>query len=105
MALLIVNDAPKELIKLLPKVDFSSISNADRPQKLRDLKQLADKFIPARLTPVSKANVNVYDLPNVPNELANLINTYEWKKVPQIKISLAMPIIKSFMKNAGFLRA
>lgn len=103
MILKIADDIPDELINIAKVCNFDIIPKDQRQNKLNELSNLANKYIPRKdnLNNVKYHNIEVG---TCPNELANLINQMDFNKISTFQKKLALPFIKNYLKNNGFMK-
>jgi|GEM_PF-5745014 len=98
----IAADTPKELIDIAEKIDTTSLSPIELKRKLDQLAFEAVKYIPIRTGKVGRT-ITIRN-PKVDQKLLTLVSKFDFSKVGKAKKMLALPLIKTYLKNEGFLK-
>lgn len=102
--IMFADDVPKELIEIAKKIDFSKVSPAQQRIYLEQLNTLACKYLPKRVGQVPQNRIKTIEIQGCPQDLATLVSSFDFSKVSLITKKLAIPIIKSWLKNNNLLK-
>jgi hypothetical protein len=103
MKLSIASDIPAELIEIARNCDFSVIPANQQQKKLDELAILASKYIPRKQN-INQIKYNEIEVGACPPKLANLINQMDFGKINSFQKKLAMPFIKTYLKQNGIMK-
>lgn len=92
----IANDTPKNILNILNKVDVKKIDTTKLSAWLRIAKENIGNYIPKRL----KAAINFVELSvNLPKEMVQMFNEYDFNAIGAIKKLVVFPIAEAWIKN------
>lgn len=95
-------NVPNELITLLNECDFSLIPKNQHIEYLRQIKDLANKFLPINK---SKIEYVEHEVGNCPKHLVNLINSYDYTAIQSnFDKEMVMTLIRNYLKNLGIIK-